>query len=262
MTIMDAVILAGSVPRQEDPLYLYTQGQAKAMIDIAGKPMIQWILDALGGANEIHYVLIIGLNPDWKLTCDKPLHFIDDQGDLLQNAKAGLQHTLARNPGADHVLFTSSDIPTVTSEMINWRIEQTYNLKQDIHFTVVERQTMEIRFPDANRSYVKLKDYELCGGDLHFARPTLVEEDEIWRRLIAARKNPIKQASLLGFDLLLLLQLGRLTLKDAERRVSERLGVSGQACISPYAEFAMDVDKPHQLEIVRQELSKKSIPTT
>lgn len=259
---MDAAILAGSVPSQEDPLYLYTQGQAKAMIEIAGKPMVQWVLNALGGAKGIDFVLVVGLNPDCGLTCIKPLQFIPDQGDLLHNAKAALQHARARNPDADHVLFTSSDIPTVTSEIIDWRIEQTQKLNQDIHFTVVERQTMEIRFPDANRSYVKLKDYELCAGDLHFARPALIEENEIWGRLIAARKNALKQAALLGFDLLLLLLLGRTTLKDAERRVSERLGVSGQVCISPYAEFAMDVDKPHQLEIVRQELSMKSIPTT
>jgi molybdopterin-guanine dinucleotide biosynthesis protein A len=262
MRKMDAIILAGSVPSQEDPLYLYTQGQAKAMIEVAGKPMVQWILDALGGTAAIDHVFIIGLDQDCNLTCDKPLHFIPDQGDLLQNAKAGLQHTLARNPDANYALFSSSDIPTVTSEMIDWRVEQTQKHEQDISFTVVERRTMEARFPGSNRSYVKLKDYELCGGDLHFARPALIKEDEIWARLIAARKNALKQAALLGFDLLLLLLMGRMTLKDAERRVSKRLNVSGQACISPYAELAMDVDKPHQLEIVRQELSKKSIPTT
>ena len=83
---MDAVILAGSVPSQEDPLYLYTEGQAKAMIDIAGKPMIQWILDALGGTNAIDYVLVVGLDSDCDLICEKDLHFIPDQGDLLQNA--------------------------------------------------------------------------------------------------------------------------------------------------------------------------------
>jgi hypothetical protein len=259
---MDAVILAGSVPSQEDPLYLYAQGQAKAMIDVAGKPMAQWVLDALGGATSIDYVLLVGLDSGCNLTCDKPLHFIPDQGDLLQNAKAGLQHTLARNPNSNYALFTSGDIPTVTSEMIDWRVEEALKYKLDVHFTAVDRNTMEARFPNANRSYVKFKDYELCGGDLHFARPSLIEDDEIWARLIAARKNSLKQAALLGFDLLLLLLMGRMTLKDAERRVSKRLNVSGQACISPYAELAMDVDKPHQLEIVRQELSKKSIPAT
>lgn len=259
---MDAVILAGRVPSQEDPLYLYTQGQAKALIEIAGKPMVQWVLDALGGSKHIDDILIVGLNPDCGLSCDKPLHFVPDQRDLLHNAKAALQHARDRNPVADHVLFSTSDIPTITSEMIDWRVAEVHKHKQDIDFTVVERQTMETRFPNANRSYVKLKDYELCAGDLHFARPVLVEEDEIWGRLIAARKNPIKQAALLGFDLLLLLLLGRMTLKEGERRVGERLGVSGQVCISPYAELAMDVDKPHQLEIVRQELTTKSIPTT
>ncbi len=259
---MDAVILAGSIPSQEDPLYLYTQGQAKAMIEVAGKPMAQWVLDALGSANDIDYVLVVGLNPDCDLTCDKPLHFVADQGDLLHNAKAGLEHARAHNPDAAHVLFASSDIPTITSKMIDWRMQESQKREADINFTVVERQTMETRFPDANRSYVRLKDYELCGGDLHFLRVALIEEDEIWARLIAARKNALKQAALLGFDLLLLLLLGRLTLKDAERRVSKRLGVKGQVCISPYAELAMDVDKPHQLEIVRQELSKKSAPTT
>jgi CMP-2-keto-3-deoxyoctulosonic acid synthetase len=232
------------------------------MIEIAGKPMVQWILDALGDANDIDYVLVVGLNPDCDLTCDKPLRFIPDQKDLLKNAVAGLEHARARNLDAGYVLFTSSDIPTITSEMIDWRVAEIQKHKQDIHFTVVERQTMETRFPDANRSYVKLKDYELCSGDLHFARAALIERDQIWARLIAARKNALKQATLLGFDLLLLLLLGRMTLKDAERRVSERLGVSGQVCISPYAELAMDVDKPHQLEIVRQELSKKSIPAS
>jgi GTP:adenosylcobinamide-phosphate guanylyltransferase len=259
---MDAVILAGSAPSHEDPLYLHTQGQAKAMIEVAGKPMVQWVLDALGGANDIDSIHVVGVDEASNLTCIKPLHFIPDQGDILENAKTGLQHTRARNPDAGYVLFTSSDIPTITSKMIDWRTQEVQKRESDINYTVVERQTMETRFPDANRSYVKLKDYELCGGDLHFVRPALIEDDEIWARLIAARKNALKQAALLGFDLLLLLLLGRMTLKDAERRVSKRLGVKGQVCVSPYAELAMDVDKPHQLQIVRQELSNKIALTT
>ena len=43
---MDAIILAGGIPLPEDPLYSYSKGDAKALIDVAGKPMIQWVLDA------------------------------------------------------------------------------------------------------------------------------------------------------------------------------------------------------------------------
>ena len=45
---MDAIVTAGGIPRPEDPLYTYSHGDSKALIDVAGKPMIQWVLDALG----------------------------------------------------------------------------------------------------------------------------------------------------------------------------------------------------------------------
>ena len=44
--IMDAIVIAGGIPQPEEPLYEYTQGIPKAMLNIAGKPMVQWVLDA------------------------------------------------------------------------------------------------------------------------------------------------------------------------------------------------------------------------
>ena len=46
---MDAIVTAGGIPKPGEPLYEYTQGIYKALLDIAGKPMIQWVLDALCG---------------------------------------------------------------------------------------------------------------------------------------------------------------------------------------------------------------------
>jgi NDP-sugar pyrophosphorylase family protein len=47
---MDAVVTAGGIPQPEELLYPYTQGKPKAMLDIGGKPMVQWVLDALSGS--------------------------------------------------------------------------------------------------------------------------------------------------------------------------------------------------------------------
>ena len=44
---MDAIVTAGGIPRPEDPLYTYSHGDSKALIDVAGKPMIQWVLEGL-----------------------------------------------------------------------------------------------------------------------------------------------------------------------------------------------------------------------
>jgi hypothetical protein len=36
-----------------------------------------------------------------------------------------------------------------------------------------------------------------------------------------------------------------------------RLNITGKAVVCPYAEVGMDVDKPHQLEIMREDLKKR-----
>ena len=117
---------------------------------------------------------------------------------------------------------------------------------------------MEKRFPGSNRSYIHLKDMDVCGGDLNVVRASLVNgSDELWEKIIASRKNALKQAALLGYDNLLLLLLRQINLENAVRRVARRLNLTGRALVCPYAEIAMDVDKPHQLEIMRADLSKR-----
>ena len=258
---MDAIILAGGIPGQDDPLYLHAQGQPKALMDIAGMPMIQWVLNALNGASSIDHVLVVGLDEDYSLLCDKPTHRLPCQGDMLDNIKAGLRHNYDRNPTASHVLVASCDIPAITSEIVDWRVRDSLDYESDLDYVAVARETMESRFPGADRSYIKLKDYALCGGDLNIVRVAMLEKEYIWARLIETRKNVFKQVGLIGLDLLLLLLLGRITLKYAELRVSERIGIVGRVCLSPYAELAMDIDKPHQLEVMRQHLGNRSTPT-
>jgi len=85
--------------------------------------------------------------------------------------------------------------------------------------------------------------------------------DELWDRIIAARKSVFKQAALLGYGNLFLLLSRQLTIEGAVKRVTKRMDITGQAVFSPYAEPGMDVDKPHQLEILRADLmSKQQVP--
>jgi hypothetical protein len=117
---------------------------------------------------------------------------------------------------------------------------------------------MEQRFPNSNRSYTRLKDAEVCGGDMNMIRANTVNaNEELWDRIVAARKNVFKQAALLGYGNLFLLLSRQLTMDGAVKRVTKRMDITGQAVISPYAELGMDVDKPHQLEILRADLMSK-----
>src|SRR4030065_2505072 len=161
---MDAIVTAGGIPQAGEPLYEFTRGSPKALLDIAGKPMIQWVLDALNGAEAIERVVIVSLPEDSGLQCSKQVTYVPNQGGMLHNIRAGVQKVLELNPGDHHVLHVSSDIPAIKSEMVDWMVNTTMQTDHDIYYGVITRQNMEARFPNSKGSYTRLEDVEIWGG--------------------------------------------------------------------------------------------------
>ena len=255
---MDAVVTAGGIPQPDEPLYAYSKGESKALIDVAGKPMIQWVLDALGDAQTIERIVVIGLTDKSNLTCRKPLTYLSNQGKMLDNLKAGTAKVLELNPKAKNVLFVSSDIPSIKAKMVDWVVNTCLETSDDLYYNVIRREDMEERFPNSKRTYTPLKDMEVCGGDLNMARAAIVNQNsEFWSKLIEARKNPAAQAAMIGPDIIFKLLFRQLTIDDVIKRVADKLGLKGRAIVCPYPEIGMDVDKPHQLEIMRLDLAKR-----
>ncbi len=252
---MDAIIMAGGKAGPKDPLYSLAKLGYKSMLDVCGRPMVQWVIDALVESGQVNQIVVVGLPIEIQLNCSRPLHRLDDRGDLIANVQAGAKYLIKVSPKEAHALAVSSDVPGITPEIVCWLIDSVRQTDHDFYFTVIERSVMEKRYPNSKRTYLKLKDHELCGGDANaINKATAVSGHPIYQRLHQARKNPVKQAGVIGFDLLALLMLGQLTLKEAERRASKRMGIRGRAILSPYAEVGMDVDKPFQYEIMQKDL--------
>lgn len=251
---MHAVVVAGGVPGPDDRLYPYTRGAPKALIQLAEKPMTQWVLDALDGSSEVEGVFVVGLDPSSGLRSRKSLAFVPDQRGLLANSKAGLARIRAMDKSADQALVLGGDIPALTPEIVDWRVRSA-DPAADLDYIAIERRHMETRFPGARRTYVRLRALEVCGGDINVARIDLATDDAVWDRLLAARKSVWRQAALIGWGTLILLLLGRLKLEEGAEQVSRRLQLRGRAHLCPYAEAGMDVDKPHQLELLRRDLA-------
>jgi len=254
---MDAIVTAGGIPQPEEPLYEYTKGISKALLDINGKPMIQWVLDALCDARTIERIIIVGLTPEDGLNCSKLAAYIPNQGAMLDNIRSGMIKQQEINPQGKYALFVSSDIPGITSEMVDWVVNTAMQTQDDVYYNLIERKVMETRYPNSKRTYTRLKDVEVCGGDMNVIRiMTGKEKDVLWNRLIASRKNPIKQASLFGWGTLFLVLTRQITLKQGTERLSKRLGLRGRTILCPHAEIGMDVDKPFQLELIRADLAE------
>lgn len=256
--MLDAMVTAGGIPEPGESLYEYTLGRSKALIDVAGKPLVQWVLDALSDAQTVGRVVLVGLDESSGLTCKKPLSYLPNQGGLLDNIRGGAREIGRLNPNAEYALIVSSDIPTITGKMVDWVSEQVKPDEDDAVYNVIERSVMEKRFPDARRTFVKLKGIEVCGGDLNpVSLQQVLSNTGPWERIADARKSPLKQAALIGYDTLILFLFRAMTLDQAAAKASKNLGLRARAVVCPYAELGMDVDKVHHLEIVRSALEAK-----
>jgi molybdopterin-guanine dinucleotide biosynthesis protein A len=252
---MDAIITAGGVPQPGDPLYVYSNGNSKALIDVAGKPMVQWVLDALGESKKVDNVIVIGLTAKSGLTCKKPLHYISNQGRMLANIVAGVKKSVELNKKTEYVLIVSSDIPAIKGDMVDYLVDASTQTRDDIYYGVCPRDVMETRFPTSKRTYTKLKDMQVCGADINVIHVSMTTDHlETWEKLIGNRKSPLASAAVIGWDTLFQLFTRQITLQDLAAKASARIGINGRIIIWDKAEPCMDVDKPHQLEIMREDL--------
>ena len=255
---MDAIVTAGGIPLPGEPLYPYSNGDSKALIDVSGKPMIQWVLDALGESKIVKNIVIVGLSPKSGLTCKKPLHYVSNQGRMLANIVTGVNKSLEINPKNEYVFIVSSDIPALTGSMVDWLAKTAMQTRDEMYYGVCPREVMETRFPASKRTYTKLKDMEVCGADINIIHVNQVTKHlDTWEALIGNRKSPLRQAGIIGFDTLIQLAFKQFTLDGLVERACNRIGIKGRAIIWDHAEPCMDVDKPHQLEIMRADLEEK-----
>ena len=255
---MYAIVTAGGIPQPEDPLYSYSKGDSKALIDIAGKPMVQWVVDAINEAKQVDEIIMIGLSAKTGLKSGKPIHYLSNQGRMLANIVLGVNKALELNPKTDYVLIVSSDIPAVKGEMIDWLITTCMQTQDDLYYGVCPRAVMESRFPGSKRTYTRLKGLEVCGADMNITHVRMATEHlDLWEKLIGNRKSPLTQASIVGLDTLWKVITRSATLDELVGHVSNRIGIKGRVIVWDHAEPCMDIDKPHQLELLRADMEEQ-----
>jgi molybdopterin-guanine dinucleotide biosynthesis protein A len=252
---MKAVVLAGGGSDSADPLYGLSKGLPKALLPIAGKPLLQWVVDALASAKAVDTLVIVGLGTGCGIHFPDGTVFVPDAGSLLGNVRAG---SLAATEGADPsttVMVVSSDIPAIRPVMVDWLAAQVTGSQDDLYYLTVDRAAMDARYPGSGRSFIKFRDREICGGDITILRPAaFLDGGSVWKRLTEGRKSAAALAKAVGIDVLLLFLLRRLTVAETARKACARLRIRGRVIECPYPELGMDVDKPFQFDMVERDL--------
>ncbi len=256
-TRFDVLMTAGYDRDKVDALGALTGQPQKAMIEIAGAPMIWHVVRALDESARIGEIVIVGLDEEHHLDFGRPVHYIEDQGSMTANQRIGAEKLATMNRQNRYVLASGADSPLLTADHVRWFIDACAPYNMDIYWAIVEKAVMETTFPLSKRSYLRLREGRFCSGDLFLVDLEAgLHAHRRMERFFDSRKQILRQVRMLGFGTIVAFLLGRLSLARLLKVVERELGATGAPIQLPFAEPGMDIDKPHQLAQVKEYLQQ------
>lgn len=247
---VDGVILAGG--RIEPDLREVTGAEFKGLVPVAGRPMVEWIVNALRELNVVGRVVVVG--PRGVLEAVEGVEKVEERGAFKSNVEAGLEACQAED-----ILLLPCDIPLLSPATVHEFVFLYRRRKVQLAYAVVPRGAVEARFPGVKRTYAKLHEGSFTGGNMVVAkREVLCRIGEIISLSFSARKNLLGLAKLLGLGFVLKFVVGLASLKDIEARAEKVLGAPAAAIILEKPDVAIDVDSVEHLRAVEEVLASRS----
>lgn len=257
---LDALVLAGS-RGEGDPLADAQGVRHRALLEVGGVPMLLRVLRTLTATAGVG---------DLRVSIDDPTA-LDTVPELRRLRESGrlAAHTSLSSPSRSvldalagdeerRVLVTTADHALLTPEVAEYFLARAAALDADVCVGMVARPVVQARFPDVPRTWVPFRDDRYSGANLYvFRTPRALRMVEFWIQAESFRKQPWRIASTFGPVPLLLFALRLLTLDDALTRMSKIIGARIEAVRLPFAEAAVDIDRPSDLELAERILAER-----
>jgi GTP:adenosylcobinamide-phosphate guanylyltransferase len=239
-----ALVLAGARP-EADPVAAYAGVSHKALIPLAGQPLLERVLGALRAAG-VRRIAVSANNPQvTALAARLGAEVLAAEAGPSLSALGGVE---ALGPP---VLLTTSDHALLAPEWILQFLDDAPETA-DVAVLLARREVVEAAAPGTRRTYLKFADGEWSGCNLFLVRSERgLAAIQLWRAIEADRKRPWRIIRRLGPLTLVRYLAGRVTLAEALSRLSRLCGAQVTAVPSRFGLAAVDVDKPADLDLVR-----------
>ncbi|MEM7488883.1 MAG: nucleotidyltransferase family protein [Pseudomonadota bacterium] len=249
-----ALVLAGN-RRADCPVAAAAGVSHKALATVAGRPMIERVIAALRAVPTIGTIAVAIEDPDLLRT----LPGLDPDGiRILQAAKSPSLSALAGVQALDGpVLMTTADTPLVTPEILAHFLDRQPG-SADATVGLARVDLVKAAYPDAIRTGLRFADGARSGCNLFaFHTTRAIDVLRFWRRVEENRKRPLAMLRQVGTMATLRYASGTLTLDAALAALGQRTGTTLAAVDMPFAEAAIDVDKPADLALAERILSAR-----
>lgn len=248
MTI-PAIVMAGSRPGP-DPLLSGSGVSTKALLPIAGQPMLAHVVRALRASPLVGPITILAQNSaelaaEPALAGLADLHFADSGQGISSSLAAALPE------GDAPLLVTTADNVLLTPGMVTEFLAGAAD--SDVAVAMVERDVLLARYPESKRTWLKFRGGWWSGANLFRLRgrrvlPLL----DFWGRIERDRKKGLKIIAAFGPALLLAVVLRLITIHQGVARAGLRFGLKAKVVPMSEGEACIDADKPADVELIER----------
>ncbi len=184
------------------------RGTNKAFLEIAGRPLVRHVVDALVSADQIDQVFVVGpaMQLEGVLKGLKGVHCVQQEGKMLSNAWAAIRASEDRHLGMSEqeihqrpMLIISCDLPLISPEAIDDFVARCADAERDTGIDnamitgCADRPGLEA-FHGTNeirgieRPFVQLSSCELRLANIYVARPRLLSHSDYLQTSFSYRK--------------------------------------------------------------------------
>jgi GTP:adenosylcobinamide-phosphate guanylyltransferase len=227
----------------------------KCTLPIAGKSMIDWVLEALRHSNVMTPFTVV-IDNQTVISPQLDIETLPSAASAPASAIAALIH-IQNYPA----LITTGDHPLLTPAMVNHMLAASDAMTADVCVGLATSDVISAAYPETKRTYFNLGGTRVSGCNLFAIKSAQgLKLLERWQDLERNRKKPWKLVSAFGFKPILLFAMGLLTPDRAFGQISKKLGITVKPVFLPFAEAAIDVDKPSDHALAERILLQRLNP--
>jgi len=251
------ILAAGRGP--SDPMAAAYGVSHKCLVEIAGIPMLRRVVDTLADHPAIGNISVAIDNRDVGVQA------LDDAVSKVEfvptaESAARTVSALLANSASDYpILLTTADHPLLTAEMIDSFVNGSTAAPADLTVGLASAETILAAYPDASRTFLRFGNDRVSGCNLFGLRTAnAVKAIDFWHYLEPVRKKPWRLFAAFGPIAIARFFTGRMNVERAFAVASQRIGIVARPILLPFAEAAVDVDKPADKELAELILRKRA----
>lgn len=237
---VNALVLAGGQIKD------FKEGGHKAFLPLGSSIMLDRVLNALKESQSVGKIAVTSIPRSVSFE-NNGFEIFPTKKDLIESITNALENLPEKK-----TLIAASDIPLITSEMIDEFVDLCMNTDDEFYYPIIPKESVMKKFPTTKRTYFTIKEGTFTGGNIIIVSNDLfLNNKPMAKRIYADRKKPVKLVKILGLGFLYRYFRKTLTLDEVEEKASQILGGKARAVILPYPEVGTDVDKKSDYELMQ-----------